>query len=281
MPSGFDAELSRLQKNARNKLYRLRKRGASNAVIGAMAVPVRSAREVAAMTPVQKRSYASQLKAFNARENAYEFLGSRGEEHILQKGSSKAVPAAELWDYRIREAEANIFKRDVRKQLESVRSQYLGSITDVSEYEEALAAEAWRSSDASRFSVLADIVRNVPFESMGALERAVERAAGVPEHFSGVRNRERYMNWRESIVNRLRENDNEEAARIVSELTPEQLDYLHYYTDFSELTQQFYYEADLTSKGIQTLAPDALAAIASEVSMLAARAKNIKAAYTV
>ena len=49
-------ELSRLQKNARNKLYRLRKKGVTNAQINQMAVPVKSWDEVQTMSAREQNS---------------------------------------------------------------------------------------------------------------------------------------------------------------------------------------------------------------------------------
>ena len=68
-------ELSRLQKNARNKLYRLRKKGITNAQINQMAVPVKSWDEVQTMSTREQNAYARQLREFNSRENRIDTQG--------------------------------------------------------------------------------------------------------------------------------------------------------------------------------------------------------------
>lgn len=277
----LDKELSRLQKNARNKLYRLRKRGASNAQINSIATPVKSAADVAAMSTLEKRKYLANLRKFNSRDTKYTFIGEAGAEHILQRGSTVAVPAQKLWEYRIAEAEANIARHKVREQLESVREQYLGAIEDFDELEEALAVEAYRTSERERFSDIREIVRTEPFTTIGNLEQAQASMERAPEQLNMKRNPQRYANWRESIVNRLNEHGYTLAAEEVKGLTVEQMDYLHYYTDWDELTEMFHYERDLISRGIVELSEEELDAIQAELVVLARRAKKIRAEYTI
>lgn len=84
-------ELSRLQKNARNKLYRLRKKGITNAQINQMAVPVKSWGEVQTMSTREQNAYARQLREFNSRENRIETQG-KSLNYVLQRSSNIALP---------------------------------------------------------------------------------------------------------------------------------------------------------------------------------------------
>ena len=61
--------LARLQKNARNKEYRLRKKGADPLRLAEIS-PRLSANEVARMDAREQRAYARRLQHFNARDNA-------------------------------------------------------------------------------------------------------------------------------------------------------------------------------------------------------------------
>lgn len=59
-------DVSRVQKRARDKEYRLRKQGATRESIGGIS-PRKSWAEIKAMTPAQQQAYAKQLNAWNKR----------------------------------------------------------------------------------------------------------------------------------------------------------------------------------------------------------------------
>ena len=86
----YITEISRLQKNARNKLYRLRKKGIVNANIGVSVVPVIPMSEVRKMSKRDQMAYARELKKFNARENKITLSG-QSDEYILQKKQRCAI----------------------------------------------------------------------------------------------------------------------------------------------------------------------------------------------
>ena len=69
--------LALLQRRARSKQSRLRKKGASKEAIADVS-PVRPWSEVKAMTAGQKLSYRAQLKRFTSRENAYHVYKDSG-----------------------------------------------------------------------------------------------------------------------------------------------------------------------------------------------------------
>ena len=61
-------DVSRVQKRARDKEYRLRKQGATRESIGGIS-PRKSWAEIKAMTPAQQQAYAKQLNAWNKRSH--------------------------------------------------------------------------------------------------------------------------------------------------------------------------------------------------------------------
>lgn len=76
MPGKYNIdELRRLQKNARNKEYRLRRRGGSGADVAAESPRVAWG-EVLSMTQGERRRYANALRSYNSRENRYVILPS-------------------------------------------------------------------------------------------------------------------------------------------------------------------------------------------------------------
>lgn len=83
-----DPELSRLQKNARNKEYRMRRMGASNEAVG-FASPRVSYAEVKRMSVQEKAEYKAKLKAFNARENKLQVAAYNGTIQSINSWANK------------------------------------------------------------------------------------------------------------------------------------------------------------------------------------------------
>lgn len=76
MPGKYNIdELRRLQKNARNKEYRLRRRGGSGADVAAESPRVTWG-EVLSMTQGERQRYANALRSYNSRKNRYVILPS-------------------------------------------------------------------------------------------------------------------------------------------------------------------------------------------------------------
>ena len=76
MPGKYNIdELRRLQKNARNKEYRLRRRGGSGADVAAESPRVTWGK-VLSMTKGERQRYANALRSYNSRENRYVILPS-------------------------------------------------------------------------------------------------------------------------------------------------------------------------------------------------------------
>lgn len=236
--SELDKELSRLQKNARNKLYRLRKKGAINAQIGAAFNPVVPAAQLKAMSTVEKRQYAERLKAFNDKKTAFTF--TKGVEHVIQSGGTP-IKSVDLWERRIKEAELNILRSENAQKLGEIRERILSDIPgsevkniDVMEVPFNLAV------DDGRFTAIKPTVRSTDFTE------------STPDYYEGQKSRvshaldaDRLMHYRDAVANRMAENDlAPELVQTVRGLTSDQMAYLHYYTDFTLIADAWEYQAE-------------------------------------
>ena len=243
-------ELSRLQKNARNKLYRLRKKGISNAQLDSIAVPVKSWGEVQRMNAVQKRVYIDELKAFNSRKNVIKTKGT-SDEYLIQGGSNIALPAPDIWRFRLAEARRNVGRAFARQ---GVATNFDRAIESMSSEQFSGIRPYIRDIDADnrlllygdgRFNDLISRTRNTPFTSLENLEKATQLVSGEGE---GVyrRSREKYEGYQKSIINRLNEEGllTDDMSTKLESLTAEQLDFLYYNTDFDTYASMFRYEDD-------------------------------------
>lgn len=248
-------ELSRLQKNARNKLYRLRKKGITNAQINQMAVPVKSWDEVQTMSAREQNAYARKLKEFNSRENRIETQG-KSLNYVLQRNSNIALPYEKVFEYRIAEAERNIIRAERRARLESIRENVeLNKPDDVVAAVESITKNLPEKISREDFgrggaeNLVAQVEpRNTPFKSLEQLEnaikaynRSVSNAPKTDEALT-VQNR----GYIESITNRLSDEGylTEELANLLDNLNDDQIYYLYHYTDFDSLTSVYRYQRD-------------------------------------
>lgn len=248
-------ELSRLQKNARNKLYRLRKKGIINAEINQMAVPVKSWNEVLNMSPREKNAYARQLKEFNSRENRIETEG-KSPNYLLQRSSNIALPYEKVFEYRILEAERNVIRAERRARLESIRENVeLNKPDDVVAAVESITKnlpEKISREDFGRGGIVNLVAqvepRTTPFKSLEQLENAIkayERSIkNAPKTDEALTRQNR--GYIESVTNRLADEGylTEELSNILDNLTDDQIYYLYHYTDFDSLTAVYRYTRD-------------------------------------
>lgn len=248
-------ELSRLQKNARNKLYRLRKKGIMNAQINQMAVPVKSWDEVQGMSIREQNAYARQLKEFNSRENRIEIQG-KSINYVLQRNSNIALPYEKVIEYRIAEAERNIIRAERRARLERIRENVeLNKSDDVVAAVESITKNLPEKISREDFgrggaeNLVAQVEpRNTPFKSLEQLENAIKaynRAVKkAPKTDEALTKQDR--GYIESIINRLSDEGylTEELANILDNLTNDQIYYLYHYTDFDAITAVYRYQQD-------------------------------------
>lgn len=248
-------ELSRLQKNARNKLYRLRKKGITNAQINQMAVPVKSWDEVQTMSKREQNAYARQLREFNSRENRIETQGS-SLNYVLQRNSNIALPYEKVFEYRIVESERNIIRAERRARLESMRENVeLNKPDDVVEAVESITKNLPEKISREDFgrggteNLVAQVEpRNTPFKSLDQLEHAIKAynrsVKNAPKTDEALTRQNR--GYIESVMNRLSDEGylTEELAEILDNLNNDQIYYLYHYTDFDSLTSVFRYQRD-------------------------------------
>lgn len=234
----LDKEVSRLQKNARNKLYRLRQKGAINAQISAAFNPVIPAAELKGMSVVEKRQYAQKLREFNARENTYAF--NKGTEVVIQREGT-AIRSVELWQRRLEEAELNVIRSENAAKLKTIRESVLDKIPDSQvrniEYIESPMEYA---VDDGRFSAFKPVIRKTEFKP-----GAKSTYATIKPRVASALDADRLTYYRQAVINKLKENDiSESTLDRIGKLTTSELAYLHYYTDFSVVVDTWQYEAE-------------------------------------
>lgn len=234
----LDKEVSRLQKNARNKLYRLRKKGAINAQISAAFNPVIPAAELKGMSTVEKRQYAQKLREFNARENAYNF--KKGTEVIIQREGTP-IRSAELWQRRLEEAELNTIRSDNASKLRIIRESVLSKIpnSQVSNIN-YIESPMEYAVDDGRFSAIKPVIRTTDFKP------------GEKSNYEKIKSRittalddDRLLQYKQAVINKLRDNDIDESVlKRLSKLTAYEMAYLHFYTDFGAVVDTWQYETE-------------------------------------
>lgn len=242
-------ELSRLQRNARNKLYRLRKKGIVNAQIDGVTSPVKSWGAVEKMSAREKKDYANELREFTARTNRYKTEG-QGGEYLLQPDSNIALPAQSVWRYRIAEAERNINRRAAAQSVEANAEVAYANMT-AEQYEniKPFLVDLKEQNELTkygeyRYASLQQLIRNVPFDSLKNLESATYRISSQTVQEREDRREEQYNNYRLSIVNRMSEEGYLSASLKdkLTKLTARQLDFLYYNTRFDEFASAFQYK---------------------------------------
>lgn len=234
----LDKEVSRLQKNARNKLYRLRKKGAINAQISAAFNPLIPAAELKGMSAVEKRRYAQKLREFNARENAYVF--NKGTEVVIQNEGTPIL-SIELWQRRLEEAELNVIRAENAAKLKVIREAVLSNIPDSQvrniDYVESPMEYA---VDDGRFSAIKPVIRETEFKP-----GAKSTYATIKPRVMSALDVDRLTQYRQSVINKLKENGiSESVLDRIGELSTDEMAYLHYYTDFSVVVDTWQYEAE-------------------------------------
>lgn len=248
-------ELSRLQKNARNKLYRLRKKGVTNAQINQMAVPVKSWDEVQSMSTREQNAYARQLREFNSRENRIELEGN-SMNYVLQRNSNIALPYEKVFAYRLAEAERNIIRAERRARLEGIRENVeLNKPDDVVDAIESITKKLPEKISREDFgrggaeNLVAQVEpRNTPFKSLDQLENAIKAynrsVKNAPKTDEALTRQNR--GYIDSVINRLGDEGylTDEMTNILDNLTNDQIYYLYHYTDFDALTAVYRYQRD-------------------------------------
>ena len=234
----LDKEVSRLQKNARNKLYRLRKKGAINAQISAAFNPVIPATELKGMSSVEKRQYAQKLREFNARENAYAF--NKGTEVVIQREGTP-IMSNELWQLRLEEAELNVIRAENNTRLKTIRESVLNNIPESQVRNiEFVESPMEYAVDDGRFSAIKPVIRETEFKPGGK-----SNYAKIKARLTTTLDTDRLLHYKQAVINKLRDNDIDESVlKQLSKLTADEMAYLHFYTDFGVLVDTWQYRSE-------------------------------------
>lgn len=218
--SPLDTDISKALHSTRNKLYRLRKRGANVEQLD----PRVSTPELRKMTVEQKERYLARLQKFNSRDNK-----------IFIQRNNVAVQYNDLIQYRLAEMEANLDRIALRSSIEEFVeegqitktrwSAYASMVRDpYTEYGQLYVPAGIKFAD------IQPIVRTEPFlgqqsliKAEGNLKKWNKNRLSMPS---------RYENFKNYVETKLKYWNIEGVD--VSGLTLAQMDYLHYYTLFDE-----------------------------------------------
>lgn len=262
----LDKQISRAQKNARNKLYRIRQNGAINSE---EFDPRVSQVELKQMNGSQKKAYLKKLELFNSRANKV----------IVQPGNGIAIPETKLKEYRQAELELNAARilrragieeavksaavRDISRIQETVnkeiarreRAEKLGKpykplkksvesmrgmpvnwnkldidyLAKAQSYYDPVFKQ-WKPGERNKFQDLVPIWMREAFPSVKSVEEQTKKAKEAKERIKVAR--KRYPQYREALIEKAMFSGYPELAEAIRALTYAQLDYLHYYTDF-------------------------------------------------
>lgn len=233
----LDKEISKALKNTRNKLYRLRQKGATNTAELDPRLP-QSIRKT--MNGAQKRAYLRQLQDFNNRNN-----------RVILQANKVAVPYDKLIQYRLAEARANVAKGMLRQGIERNVQRELAKNPELAELSQGVESNVF---NASRFTKEGDIyippntkyhdiqpvVMRVGFPSIEELERATKQHKESTKIIKS--NRKRYASYKKGISVKLTEEGYPDLAKKVRGLTNAQMDWLHYFTDFDAEVGNYHYQ---------------------------------------
>lgn len=233
--SDLDREISRVQKNTRNKIYRFRVKGVSDADIAA----VDPRRSTKGMTTAQKRAYLRELQTFNGRDTGY-------TAGVDWRGNAGLAPTPLVKQYYAEERRANAYKKKIasaaRRRYGQKAVVVKGGEMSMKEYSELHEKGYVDYSLAYERGYLAPTKRQYGFTSEAQVRRAIESQKNAVERASMVDSN--LLNYKTAIINKMMaENAPVEVVNRVRNLTLNQLQYLYYNTDFSSDVEVFHYES--------------------------------------
>lgn len=233
--SELDREISRVQKNTRNKIYRFRVKGVSDADIAA----VDPRRSTKGMTTAQKRAYLAELQTFNGRDTGY-------TAGVDWQGNAGLAPTPLVKQYYAEERRANAYKKQItsaaRRRYGQKAVVVKGGEMTMKEYSDLHEKGLVDYSLAYERGFLAPTKRQYGFTSEAQVRRAIESQKKAVERASMVDTN--LQNYKDAIVNKMvAENAPVEVVTRVRNLTLNQLQYLYYNTDFSSDVEVFHYQS--------------------------------------
>lgn len=218
--------LSRLQKNTRNKEYRLRRQGADPSQVAA-ASPRVSAREVARMTPAEQRAYGIRLQSFNSVDNRYYVY--RRTNALIEYNTARQLDALQSrYNASMAARERRI---DAATAGTPIRTRFGDVETAIRERGGSLRA---RSGAQIGGAQVAGAVRRVDMtpRSQEEAERRIRTLERMNDPMQEVEKRELVRENYRKMLYLMGLND---VADRLQYLTPMQLDVLTVVTNFSEL----------------------------------------------
>lgn len=216
----LDRQISKALHGTRNKLYRLRKRGANVEQLD----PRVPTPELRSMSTREKERYLKRLQKFNLRENK-----------IFIQSNNIAVQYNDLIEYRLAEMNANLDRIALRSSIEQFVEEGQVTRTRWSAYA-AMRPDPYTEFGQMyvpagiKFADIQPIVRTEPFLGQRSLVQASENVRKWAKNRLNVASR--YENFKNHIETKLRYWNIEGVD--VSSLTMAQMDYLHYYTTFDD-----------------------------------------------
>lgn len=239
--SKLDVEISRVQKNTRNKIYRFRAKGVSDEEIA----EIDPRRSTKGMTTKEKRAYLRTLQAFNGRETGY-------TAGVDNNGVAGLIKTSTLREYQKAERAANQYKRKLARaatrRYGSLPVVLRGNDMSMEDYAKDHAKGYINEDLAYERGYLKPVKRQGGFSSEAQALRAIEAQRNAVKKAEQVD--KNLLSYKNAIVNKMmEENAPVEVVTRVRNLTLNQLQYLYYNTDFSADVQVFHYRSYYYEQG--------------------------------
>lgn len=221
--------LARLQKNARNKEYRLRSKGA-DALGVAEASPRLPASEVARMSAFEQRAYAARLRRFNSSENRL---------HVYETGT--VVPYK---TYRTIETGQRAYNERMRARVEAMGeivtgvNRQMGKESPFRDFAARVEDIRYRMLTSGRQLggvYVGGRVAQINIAAPTSPEQAARRAKMVREMTTRESDQDRRRRVRRNAMQMLNLMGEDELARKISNLSANQFDFLVTVTNFFDL----------------------------------------------
>ena len=214
--------LARLQKNARNKEYRLRQRGANALGVGE-ASPRLPASVVAAMSVSEQRAYAARLRRFNSRDNSLHVYAETGA----------VVPTS---TYRAIEEGQRRYNEAMRQRVEGFADVVSG--TSLERFRARIDDMRYRMITSTRQlggAYIGGRVARISIEPPATAEVARRRERMVREMNTRESDSDRRTRVRKNAMQMLYLMGADAQARKISNLSNQQFDVLVSVTNFFDL----------------------------------------------
>ena len=228
-------KLSTLQRRARQKTYRLKKMGASEASIAGVS-PVKAWSEVEAMTPGQKRSYRAKLERFNSRDNRL-YVYESGEVAPYKEVERQRKQTGSAVD-RINAKVASARRRINRIKVDPTVSG-AGNIKTIEQRQrerglEERDAQGRKTGRVHEYMGSVYGVSEVKVDQAPASDKSAKRRAEALQEMANRSWGERRAKLRQSAAEMARFAGDEDLADRIESLSDDQFDVLTQRTNFMD-----------------------------------------------